>query len=84
MDVERTRITVTVDCDKADTISELAKRMNTNTSRMASMLLEAGLNDHEWIIRIVSSRVMQGLADVLRGKAQPDSELATENLMGQA
>lgn len=71
---EKVRITVTVDRASADKIQELAGRMNTSHSRMASMLLEAGLENNEWIIRIVTSRVVKGLSEALGMKPSKNSD----------
>jgi hypothetical protein len=64
-DDDKVRITVTIDRRSAEKVAELAQRMNASQSKMASMLLEAGLEDHEWIIRLVTSRVVTGLRDAL-------------------
>lgn len=64
-DEDKVRITVTIDRHAAEKVSELSQRMNTSQSRMASMLLEAGLKDNEAIIRFVTSRVVTGLRDAL-------------------
>ena len=61
------RITVTVDQATASKINELAGRMNASPSKMASWLLEAGLEDNERVIRIVTSRVVSGLRSALTG-----------------
>jgi hypothetical protein len=62
---EKVRITVTIDRRSAEKIAELSQRMKASQSRMASMLLEAGLEDNEAIIRFVTSRVVIGLRDAL-------------------
>ena len=62
---QKVRITVTVDREAAAKIDELAARLNASQSRMASMLLQSGLEDNEWIIRLVTSRVVTGLRDAL-------------------
>jgi len=64
-DGDKVRITVCIDRRSAEKIAELSQRMNTSQSRMASMLLEAGLEDNEAVIRFVTSRVMTGLRDAL-------------------
>jgi predicted transcriptional regulator len=53
-DVERA-FKCTVPSDVAARIEELAERMGMSSTRMASLLLEAGLEDEEFIIRAVSS-----------------------------
>lgn len=64
-DGDKVRITVSIDRHSAEKIAELSQRMNTSQSRMASMLLEAGLEDNEAVIRFVTSRVVTGLRDAL-------------------
>jgi len=75
-DNDLVRITVTVDSETAAKISELAERMNASQSKMASWLLEAGLEDNERIIRIVTSRVTKGLRESLSrvGRSKKRSE----------
>lgn len=64
-DDETIRVTVTIDKKAYDKIGELADRMNTSQARMASWLLEAGIEDNEWAIRMITSRVADGLREVL-------------------
>lgn len=77
-DEDRVRITVTVDAITAGKIEELAGRMNASQSRMASWLLEESIQDNEWIIKVVTSSVMQGLREALRrpGRSCDSSEAA--------
>lgn len=72
MPTGQVRITVTVDEVAADKITELAKRMGASQSKMASMLLEAGLENEEWIIKVVTSRVVTGLREFLSGGKSSD------------
>jgi hypothetical protein len=54
--------------------------MNTSQSKMASMLLESGVEDNEWIIKLVTSRVVLGLRDALSAwTPKASDELATAN-----
>ncbi|HEX5470565.1 MAG TPA: hypothetical protein VFW73_01705 [Lacipirellulaceae bacterium] len=66
MDDDNVRITVSVSPLIAAKIDELAGRMKTSSSRMASELLEAGLESDEWIIKFVTSEVFTGLRDALK------------------
>lgn len=63
---DRLRMNCSVSAADLRKIEELAKRMEVSPTRMASMLLRAGLQDNETIIRIVTSdtvkRVTDGLA----------------------
>jgi predicted transcriptional regulator len=54
---DKIRVQVIVDRSTAKRIEELAKVMNTSMSRMAAALLEAGIEDNEWIIKNVSAPV---------------------------
>lgn len=56
---ERVRVNCTVSEADWTTIQELAKRMEVSPTRMASLLLRAGLQDNETVIRIVSSDVVK-------------------------
>ncbi len=73
-DDDKVRITVTIDRRLAEKVTELAQRMNASQSKMASMLLEAGLEDNEAIIRLVTSRVVTGLRDALGMWSAEDGE----------
>jgi hypothetical protein len=77
-DSEKVRITVTVDRAASEKIAELAQRMGASHSKMASMLLEAGLSDHAWIIKIVTSKIVKGLTQAL-GYELKSSEDAISN-----
>ena len=78
-EAEQVRITVSIDKKSAAKIAELAERMNASQSKMASWLLEAGLEDNERIIRIVTSRITKGLAEALKkvGGASKRSKRST-------
>lgn len=67
---KQVRITVTVEASTAAKIAELAERMNASQSKMASWLLEEGIKDNEWLVRIVTARVVTGLREVLRRKGR--------------
>ena len=47
-------------------VDELAARLSVGRGRMAAMLLEGGIEDEEWIIRIVSSRFMSPVREMVR------------------
>jgi hypothetical protein len=68
---ERNRVTVSLKPESWAKIQELAKRMKTNESRLAAMLLEAGLEDNEWMIRIVTSKVVDPIRQFF---AKPDKK----------
>ena len=61
---ETIRFTVTIDKTHYRTIGELAERMGVSQAKMAALLLEAGVQDNEWVIRMVTSRVANGLREV--------------------
>lgn len=77
---EKVRITVTVDKAASDKIAELAQRMGASHSKMASMLLEAGLSDHAWIIRIVTSKIVKGLTQALGYELNSSEDLISNEL----
>jgi hypothetical protein len=67
----------TVSREAAEKIEGLAERMGLSPTRMASELLQAGLEDHEWIIRVVSSaagrratEVAKSIEEAVRALAQ--------------
>jgi len=60
------RVQVPLNPDAVAKIDELAERMNVGRGRMAAMLLEAGIEDNDWIIRVVTSGVMKPITDVLK------------------
>ena len=70
---DRLRVNCTVSAADLKKIEELAKRMEVSPTRMASLLLRAGLQDNETIIRIVTTdtakRVKDGL-EALMAKAR--------------
>jgi hypothetical protein len=79
-DAEKVRITVTVDKEASDKIAELAHRMGASHSKMASMLLEAGLSDHAWIIKIVTSKIVKGLTQALGYELNSSEDLISNEL----
>lgn len=70
------RVQVPLHPDAVAKIDELAERMNVGRGRMAAMLLEAGIEDNDWIIRMVTSGVMKPIADVVKswGKRKEGSQ----------
>ncbi|QEG36186.1 hypothetical protein [Bythopirellula goksoeyrii] len=75
---EKVRMTVTVDKELADRVAELAVRMGASQSRMASMLLEAGLQDQEWIVKFVTSKTAKGLLKALGFEPRTDEDAMAE------
>jgi hypothetical protein len=59
---ETTKLQVVVETKTAEKIAELAERMKVSQSKMCKLLLEAAIEDNEWMIRAVSSR----FADAVR------------------
>lgn len=63
---DRLRLNCTITAAELRKIEELAKRLEVSPSRLGSMLLKAGLQDNETIIRLMTSdfakRVQDGLA----------------------
>lgn len=50
----KVRLQVVIDRATADKIEELADAMNTSVSRMSAALLEAGIEDNEWVIKNIA------------------------------
>jgi predicted transcriptional regulator len=74
MDKEKDKVAiiVRVSPEIGAKIEELADRMGASQSKMATMLLEEGLADNEWIIRFVTSKVVKGLRESL-GRIGPQA-----------
>lgn len=72
---EKVSIHVRVSPEIAAKIDELSKRMNASHSKMASWLLEAGLEDNEFMIKLVTAKYIKpltkGLAELGRRKGKP-------------
>lgn len=62
-------------------ISELAERLDIGAGRMAAILLEDGLQDNEWVYRVVSARFMKpirALVDRWEGRGKGRAGKASE------
>lgn len=80
---EKVRITVSVDKLTAERVAELAVRMGASQSRMASMLLEAGLQDQEWIVKVVTSKLAKGLIEALGFETRTSEDSIAEEMREQ-
>jgi predicted DNA-binding protein len=56
-------------------IDELSNRMGQTRSRMVALLVEAGLEDNEMIIRFVTTPAMKKLAKLVFADARKDSKI---------
>ncbi len=65
---DKVRIQTIVDKKLGAKIDELAQRMRLSQSAMAAMLLEAAVQDNEWIIKVVSSNFARKLKSAVTGK----------------
>lgn len=63
---EEIRLQVPMSAEAMERIDELAERMGIGRGRMAAMLLEEGLRDNEWIIRVVTSRHMDPIRRLIQ------------------
>ena len=59
------RVQVPMTPGMIERIDELAKRMNVGRGRMAAFLLDDGLQDNEWVYKVVSHRFMRPIADLV-------------------
>ncbi len=74
---DKARIQVVVDKEVAEKITDLADRMRWSQSKMAAVLLEAAIEDNEWVIRVVTSPFAQRVASALR-RGKGTKSLRTE------
>lgn len=63
---DEVRVQVPMSPDAIERIDELADRMGIGRGRMAAMLLEEGLRDNEWIIRVVTSSFMKPVVKLIK------------------
>lgn len=70
------RLQVTVGTATGAKIEELALRLNVSESKMVELLLDAAIEDNEWIIRAVTSRWAKALREVLAPKKRASSKPA--------
>jgi len=63
---EEIRVQVPLSSDAVAKIDELAELMNVGRGRMVAMLLEAGIEDNEWIIRMVTSGYMKPVRELVK------------------
>ncbi len=68
------RVQVPLHPDAVAKIDELADRMNVGRGRMAAMLLESGIEDNEWIIKMVTSGVMRPVVAVVQSWADKEEK----------
>ncbi|MEX2215336.1 MAG: hypothetical protein WD768_14480 [Phycisphaeraceae bacterium] len=61
------RVQVPVKADYLRRVDELATKMGVGRGRMIAMLLEAGVDDNDWMIKIVTSKFMAPVVNVVKG-----------------
>ena len=61
-DRETVKLQVTVDKELGQQIETLAERMEVSVSKMSAMLLDAAVEDNEWIVKAVTSRFAKSIA----------------------
>ena len=64
---ETVRITVTVKAEVAERIAELARRLESSDSRLASVLLESAVEDFKWLHEFLTSRLVVGVVNYVQG-----------------
>lgn len=67
---ERVRVQCFVSGENARRIDALAERLKMSRAEFLERLLDAGLEDNEWIIKAVTSPMVQGIKAVLTGSIQ--------------
>ena len=60
------RVQVPVSEEVVLKIDELAEKMNVGRGRMAAMLLETAIEDNEWIINCVTSKMMEPVLNTVK------------------
>lgn len=74
-ETDEVRVQVPVNKKYIERIDALAEKMGVGRGRMIAMLLEAGVNDNEWIINVVTSKWMEPVAKLIKawdkGKSKP-------------
>lgn len=65
-DEPRERAQVMLKPETMERIDELANRLKMSRSQFLAILIEQGLDDNEWIIKIVSSRYLDPVRDAIK------------------
>ncbi len=58
---DKMRVQGVVDVELGERINELADRMGASQSQMVAMLLEAAVDDNEWLIAAVTSKLAKNI-----------------------
>jgi predicted transcriptional regulator len=66
----KVRLQTVVHAELAQKIDELASRMGCSQSKMIELLLDAAVQDQEWIVRAASSNFARRLASKLQEPAE--------------
>jgi len=61
------RAQVMLNAETMERVDELANRLKMSRSQFLSVLIEQGLDDNEWIIKIVSSRYLDPVREAMQG-----------------
>lgn len=78
-DQDSIRVQVPLTPETVRRIDELAERMKLPRGRMSALLVEAAIDDHEWIINAVTSKYMQPVVKAI----QDWSDLTNKNRAGK-
>ena len=74
---ETVKLQVVVELQTAEKIGKLAERMKVSQSKMCKLLLEAAIEDNEWIINAVTSRFVTSVRQAL-GSLKRSPKTGTE------
>lgn len=67
-DKNKVRLQAMVDPDLAEKVKELSDRLDMSQSMFLGILIKHAVEDEEWIIRLVTSRFVAPLRDLIRGR----------------
>lgn len=65
-DQDSIRVQVPLTPETIHKIDELAARMKLSRGRMSALLVEAAIEDHEWIIKAVTSKFMEPFVQAVK------------------
>lgn len=67
-DKPKVRVQAMIDEDLKDKVKELSSRLDMSESMFLGILIKHAVEDEEWIIRLVTSRFLKPIRDLVRGK----------------
>lgn len=72
---DETRVQVPLNDKTIEKIDQLAARMNVGRGRMAAMLLEAGIENDEWLIKLITSKYFEPIRNMIKDWDSGEAEL---------